>query len=95
MRIDKYLKLSRIIKRRSVAKEACESGKILINGVQASPSSRVNIGDKLQIRFGSRTMTVKVVDIKEHVPKDNASDLYEVISDTSSEKSCRDKTNCQ
>lgn len=85
MRIDKYLKLSRIIKRRTVAKQACESGKIFINGAQASPSSSVNIGDRIEVRFGSRTTIVKVIDTKEHVSKDNASGLYEVIPDASSE----------
>lgn len=86
MRIDKYLKLSRIIKRRSIAKEACQAGKVFINGIKASPDSKVNIQDKLEVHFGSRSMSVRVLDIKEHVLKDDASSLYEVISDTNSEK---------
>lgn len=80
MRADKFLKVSRIIKRRSVAKEACETERIMINGKQAKPSSHVKEGDILSVKFGSGEISVRVKQIMEHVPKDKATDLYEIIS---------------
>ncbi|MDO4482731.1 MAG: RNA-binding S4 domain-containing protein [Bacillota bacterium] len=80
MRADKFLKVSRIIKRRSVAKEACETERIMINGKQAKPSSHVKEGDVLTVRFGNAEISVRVKEIAEHVPKDKAADLYEIIS---------------
>ena len=81
MRIDKFLKLSRIIKRRSVAKEACDSGKVLINGSVAKSSSNVKENDEIKVQFGSRCINARVLSIKEHVLKDEANSLYEIIQD--------------
>lgn len=79
MRIDKYLKVSRIIKRRTVAQEACESGKVTINGKVAKPSSEVKVGDILTLQFGTKTVTVEVLEVKETVKKDDASLMYRQI----------------
>lgn len=76
MRIDKYLKVSRIIKRRTVAQEACEGGKVTINGKVAKPSSEVKVGDVLSLQFGARCVTVEVLEVKEVVKKDDASLMY-------------------
>ena len=76
MRIDKYLKVSRIIKRRTVACEACEQGKVLINDKVAKPSSDVKVGDVIEIRFGSNTVRVKVTTLAEHAKKEDAGDMY-------------------
>ena len=76
MRIDKYLKVSRIIKRRTVAQEACEGGKVTINGKVAKPSSEVKVGDVLSLQFGARMVTVEVLEVKEVVKKDDASLMY-------------------
>ncbi len=76
MRIDKYLKVSRIIKRRTVAQEACEGGKVTINGKVAKPSSEVKVGDVLSLQFGARTVSVEVLEVKEVVKKDDASLMY-------------------
>lgn len=79
MRIDKYLKVSRIIKRRTVAQEACEGGKVTINGKIAKPSSEVKVGDVLTLQFGTKTVTVEVLEVKEVVKKDDASLMYRQI----------------
>ena len=88
MRIDKYLsacgvasrsEISRIIKRRTVAQEACEGGKVTINGKVAKPSSEVKVGDILTLQFGIKTVTVEVLEVKEVVKKDDASLLYRQI----------------
>ncbi|MBP3448470.1 MAG: RNA-binding S4 domain-containing protein [Clostridia bacterium] len=79
MRIDKYLKVSRIIKRRTVAQEACEGGKVTINGKVAKPSSEVKVGDILTLQFGTKTVTVEVLEVKEVVKKDDASLMYRQI----------------
>lgn len=79
MRIDKYLKASRIIKRRTVAKEACEQGKVSINGKTAKPGDEVKIGDVIAVSFGSGEMKVQVLDLKESVGKDQADTLYKVL----------------
>ncbi|MBE7018957.1 MAG: RNA-binding S4 domain-containing protein [Ruminococcaceae bacterium] len=76
MRIDKYLKVSRIIKRRTVAQEACEGGKVTINGKVAKPSSEVKVGDVLTLQFGARCVRVEVLEVKEVVKKDDASLMY-------------------
>ena len=80
MRADKFLKVSRIIKRRTVAKEACETERIMINGKQAKPSSEVKEGDVLTVKFGNGEISVRIKRIAEHVPKNEAVNLYEVIS---------------
>ncbi len=82
MRLDKYLKISRIIKRRTVANEAAGAGRISINGKTAKPSSDVNVGDLIEIRFGSRSMTVRVDSISEYATKAGAADLYTVIPES-------------
>ncbi len=79
MRIDKYLKLSRIIKRRTIAQEACDHERVTINGKVAKPSSEVKVGDVLEIRFGSQTTKYEVLDIKEHVKKEETNDLYRIL----------------
>ncbi len=79
MRLDKYLKVSRIIKRRTVANDACDLGRVMINGKTAKPSSEVKIGDVLDIRLGSGTICVKVLSIQEHALKSDANLMYELI----------------
>lgn len=79
MRLDKFLKITRIIKRRTVAKDACESDKVLINGKLSKPSSKVNVGDILEISFGSNTLKVEILEIREHVRKDEAQNMYRII----------------
>ncbi len=81
MRIDKYLKVSRLIKRRSVAHDAAESDRILLNGKLAKPGAQVKAGDIICIRFGSSEVTVRVLSTPEHVTKDEADGLYEVIAE--------------
>ncbi|MDO5396846.1 MAG: RNA-binding S4 domain-containing protein [bacterium] len=79
MRIDKFLKVSRLIKRRAVANEACDQGRILANGRVIKASYDVRVGDVLEITMGERVTKVKVTAVAEHVLKDDASSLYEVI----------------
>ncbi len=79
MRIDKYLKVSRLIKRRTVAAEAADGGRIKINGKVAKPSSDVKVGDIVEIAFGEKSIKVRVDSVAEHAPKDAASALYTVI----------------
>ena len=79
MRIDKFLKNSRIIKRRPVAKEACEQGRVFINEKQAKPGDEVNVGDIIQVDFGTRTMKVEVLKVEDNVRKDDAGGLYKII----------------
>jgi ribosomal 50S subunit-recycling heat shock protein len=80
MRLDKYLKVSRIIKRRTVAKEACESGRVSINGKVAKPGTDVKEGDIIEIRFASKTLSARILNISEHVRKENAQAMYEILS---------------
>ena len=79
MRIDKYLKISRIIKRRTVAQEACEGGKVLINDKVAKPSSEVKIGDIITLNFGMKTLNVEVLSLKEVIRKEEADTLYKQV----------------
>lgn len=79
MRIDKYLKVSRLIKRRTVANEACEQGRISVNDKEVKPSYDVKIGDVIAIRFGDREVKVRVTAIAEHVKKDETSNMFEAI----------------
>ena len=79
MRIDKYLKNARIIKRRTVAKEACDQGTISVNGKPAKAGTEVSVGDKIEINFGNNTVNIEVLEILEHVPKDKAPDLYKQL----------------
>lgn len=79
MRLDKYLKVTRIIKRRTVANEACDAAHVTVNGRPAKASYDVKSGDVLEITFGARVMRVRVLDVKETVGKADASSLYEVL----------------
>lgn len=79
MRLDKYLKVSRIIKRRTVANEACDAGRILVNGKPARASYDVKVGDQISLRFGQRTVTVEVLDVQETVRQADAGTLYREI----------------
>ncbi|MBR4293352.1 MAG: RNA-binding S4 domain-containing protein [Clostridia bacterium] len=79
MRIDKFLKVSRIIKRRTVANEACDTEHISVNGRPAKASYQVKEGDVIEIRFGERTLRVKVLDVREHALKADASSMYEIV----------------
>ncbi|MDD2446953.1 MAG: RNA-binding S4 domain-containing protein [Tissierellia bacterium] len=79
MRIDKFLKNARIIKRRTVAKEACEQGRVLINGKVSKPGDDVNVGDEVQINFGNGSIKFEVLDLKDNPGKDAATTLYKEI----------------
>ena len=79
MRLDKYLKVSRLIKRRTVANEACDNSHVTVNGRPAKASYDVKENDVIVITFGERSLTVRVLDVKEHALKADAASLYEVI----------------
>ncbi|HLR53600.1 MAG TPA: RNA-binding S4 domain-containing protein [Pseudogracilibacillus sp.] len=79
MRIDKYLKTARIIKRRPLAKEIAEQGRIKVNGTVVKPSVDVQPGDEMEIRFARTVLTIKILQVKDHVKKDDVSGLYEII----------------
>ncbi|KON85865.1 hypothetical protein AF332_02930 [Sporosarcina globispora] len=81
MRLDKFLKVSRLIKRRTLAKEVSDQGRISINGQQAKASSTVKVGDELQIRFGQKLVTVKVERLQETTRKEEAAEMYSVIKE--------------
>jgi len=82
VRLDVYLKASRLVKRRTVAKEACDNGRILLNGRPAKAGSQVKNGDTISLDYGSRLLTVKVLEVPEGpVPKGRASSLYRVLAD--------------
>lgn len=80
MRLDKYLKVSRLIKRRTVANDACDNARVSVNGKPAKASYDVKENDVIEISFGERSLRVRVLDIKEHTAKADAASLYEVIS---------------
>jgi ribosomal 50S subunit-recycling heat shock protein len=82
MRLDKFLKVSRLIKRRSVANEACDSERISVNGKNAKASYDVKLGDKITVAFGNKSVTVRVLEIKDTTKKTEAQGMYEVISET-------------
>ena len=79
MRLDKYLKVSRIIKRRTVANGACDAGRVTINGKNAKASAEVKVGDEIEIRFGSTTTRVKVLSLLENPRKEEAQTMYEML----------------
>lgn len=81
MRIDKYLKISRIIKRRTIANEACDASHVKVNGRVVKASYDVKVDDIIEITFGEKTLKIKVLDVKETVKKNDASALYEVVSE--------------
>lgn len=80
MRLDKFLKVSRIIKRRTVANEYCDAGRVEANGKPVKASYDVKVGDTLTVRFGEKSMNVKVVSVNEYATKDTAADMYEIIA---------------
>lgn len=80
MRLDKFLKVSRLIKRRTVANEACDAGRVMVNGKPAKASVNVEVGDEIEILFGQKSVKVRVLDIVETTKKDEAKDLFEYIS---------------
>ena len=82
MRLDKFLKVSRLIKRRTVANDACDSERISVNGKSAKASYNVKIGDKITIAFGNKSVTVRVLEIKETTKKSECAGMYEVISES-------------
>ncbi len=83
MRIDKFLKVSRLVLRREVAKKLCDDGDVLLNGKAAKPSSEINPGDTLVLSLGRRKVTVRIKEIRPFASKADASSLYEIISDES------------
>ena len=80
MRLDKFLKVSRIIKRRTIANDACDAGRVSVNGKVARASYDVKVGDEIEIAFGNKTDKVRVTRVAETVKKDDAAEMYEVIT---------------
>lgn len=81
MRLDKYLKVSRIIKRRTVANEACDAGRVLVNGKVARASYDVKVNDVLELQLGARMIKARVVSVNEYAKKDEAALMYEVVEE--------------
>ena len=79
MRLDKFLKVSRLIKRRTVANEACDAGRVMVNGKPAKASVNVKVGDTIEIAFGQKTVKVRVLNIVETTKKDEAKDMFEYV----------------
>ncbi len=79
MRLDKFLKVSRLIKRRTVANEACDAGRVMVNEKPAKASVQVKPGDVIEIQFGTRNVKVKVMELKDTTKKDEASDLFQYL----------------
>jgi ribosomal 50S subunit-recycling heat shock protein len=82
MRLDKFLKVSRLIKRRTVANEACDNSRISVNGKAAKASYDIKLGDEITVAFGSKSVIVRVLDIRETTKKSESQGMYEVISET-------------
>ncbi len=81
MRLDKFLKVSRIIKRRTLSKEIAESERVLVNDKVAKPSTKLKVGDLITVEFGTRRLVVKVLELKEHVLKNDSTMLYEIVKE--------------
>jgi len=79
MRLDKYLKVSRLIKRRSVANEACDAGRVMLNDKVAKAGATVKVGDKISIRFGNKEVQAEVLSIKENVRKEEAAEMFKYL----------------
>ena len=79
MRLDKYLKVSRIIKRRTVANEACDSGRVLLNDKVARASAEVKVGDAIEIAFGNKSVKVRVTSVQETIRKEDAKEMFEYL----------------
>jgi len=86
VRLDKFLKVSRIIKRRTLSKEMSESSRVKVNGKVAKPSTKLKIGDLIEVEFGRSVLVVKVKELREHVLKDDSSMLYEIIEEKRKEE---------
>ena len=82
MRLDKYLKVSRIIKRRPIAKEIADKGRIKVNGILAKSSANLKINDEIEIRFGNKILLVRVLEMKDSTKKEDATKMYEIIKET-------------
>lgn len=82
MRLDKYLKVSRIIKRRPIAKEVTDKGRIKVNGILAKSSTDLKINDEIEIRFGNKILLVCVLEMKDSTKKEDATKMYEIIKET-------------
>ena len=82
MRLDKYLKVSRLIKRRTVANEACDASRVSVNGRDAKASYDVNVGDIITVTFGSRRVSIRVLDIRETTKKTESVGMYEIVSES-------------
>ena len=82
MRLDKYLKVSRIIKRRPIAKEVADKGRIKVNGILAKSSTNLKINDEIEICFGSKILLVRVLEMKDSTKKEDAAKMYEIIKET-------------
>ncbi|WP_409299071.1 RNA-binding S4 domain-containing protein [Peribacillus sp. SCS-26] len=81
MRLDKFLKVSRLIKRRTMAKEVADQGRITINGITAKASSNVKVGDEMEVRFGQKLVKVKIEKLQENTRKEDAADMYSIVSE--------------
>lgn len=81
MRLDKYLKVSRIIKRRTVAKEVADKGRIKVNGILAKSSTDLKTGDTIEVRFGNKLLTVQVLEMKDSTKKEDAEKMYTILSE--------------
>ncbi|MDD3654106.1 MAG: RNA-binding S4 domain-containing protein [Desulfotomaculaceae bacterium] len=84
MRLDKFLKASRLIKRRTLAKEACDRGQVTVNNRMAKAGTEIKLDDILVINFGNRTLKIKIVSVQENVPAKTATSLYEILEDSRS-----------
>ena len=81
MRLDKYLKVSRIIKRRPVAKEVADKGRIKVNGILAKSSTDLKVDDLVEVRFGNKLLTVKVLEMKDSTKKEDATKMFKILSE--------------
>ena len=81
MRLDKFLKVSRILKRRTVAQDACSAGKVDVNGRPAKPGCQLKVGDLVSVHFATATLTFKVKSLRESIKKDEASEMYEIVAE--------------
>lgn len=79
MRLDKFLKVSRLVKRRTVANEACDAGRVMVNGKPAKASAQVKAGDVIEIAFGTKTVKAEVLDVRETTKKEDAKDLFKYL----------------
>lgn len=79
MRIDKFLKVSRILKRRTLSKQACEKGKVIVNGKEAKAGHKIKVGDEVELQFTGGALKFRILQLKETVKKDEAATLYEII----------------